>query len=137
MRLTLAVLTAALLWASALFAQPSIPPLSSTAVEGSHVFCKGPCKLYSLSVTSGASAGYVMVFDLAADPSDGALSTAPKYCWNWPAATGQGYLWPLGNENGPPSGAQFYNGLVLVYSTGANCLAKTESATAFFTVQVQ
>lgn len=118
-------------------AQSSIPPISSSAIEGSHVFCQGACKLYSLSVTSGASAGFVMVFDTNADPANGTLTSPPKYCWNWPASTGQGYLWPLGNINGPPSGAQFVKGLTVVYSTGADCLNKTESATAFFTVQVQ
>lgn len=110
-------------------AQTAIIPIGSSAVEGSHVFCTAPCKLYTLSVTSGASAGFVEVFNLPADPADGALTKPPTYCWNWPANTGQGYTWPVG--------AQFLSGLTVVYSTGADCLHKTESATAFFTVQVQ
>jgi hypothetical protein len=110
-------------------AQTAYPPLASQAVEGSHVFCLAPCKLYTLSVTSGASSGYVMVFDAATVPADGTVSPGPAYCWNWPASTGQGFTWPFG--------VQFRNGMTVVYSTGADCLHKTLSATAFFTVQVQ
>ena len=121
-------------------AQTILAPVSSTAIEGSHIFCTGPCKLYSSSVTTGASAGYLMIFDANSVPADGALSAAnaPKYCWNFPANTGAGYTWPLGSgPNAAPSGSQFLKGLVTVFSTGADCLHKTLSATAFFTVQVQ
>jgi hypothetical protein len=76
-----------------------------------------------------------MLFDANAVPADGAVK--PVYCWNWPASTGQGFSWPISAVNGPPAGAQFYHGLVVVYSTGANCTTKTISNTAFFTVQVQ
>jgi hypothetical protein len=111
-------------------AQQAIIPSSSNVIEGSHIFCTSTCKLYTLSVTSGASAGYVEVFNLNFDPADGSLSSnPPAYCWNWPASTGQGFQWPVG--------AQFTAGMTVVYSTGADCLHKTESATAFFTVQVQ
>jgi hypothetical protein len=120
-------------------AQSILVPQSSTAIEGSHVFCQGPCKLYSASVTTGSTAGFFMIFDANSVPADGALVTAPKYCWNFPASTGQGYTWLIdgGNRSDAPSGAQFLNGLTVVFSTGADCLHKTLSATAFFTVQVQ
>ena|ERR1700761_7178599 len=133
------IVTLSLLLPIAAKAQPILPPQSSSAIEGSHVFCTGPCKLYSASVTTGASAGYFMIFDANSVPADGALVTAPKYCWNFPASTGQGYTWQIdgGNRADAPSGAQFLNGLTVVFSTGADCLHKTLSATAFFTVQVQ
>jgi hypothetical protein len=118
------------LLAATAHAQSVLPPMSSAAIEGSHIFCLGPCKLYTVSATSGASAGFVEIFNQATDPADGSLSgNPPVYCWNWPASTGQGYSWALG--------AQFTKGMTVVYSTGADCLHKTESATAFFTVQVQ
>ena len=110
-------------------AQTSIQALSSSAIEASHVFCTGPCKLFTTSLTTGASSGFFMVFDASSVPADGSLTTAPIYCWAWPANTGQGYTWPVG--------VQTSKGLVAVFSTGANCLTKTGSATAFFSAQVQ
>jgi hypothetical protein len=119
------------LWAPVAMAQPFIPATASTQIEGSHVFCKGPCKLFTGSLTSGASAGFWMVFNLNFDPPDGTLPIlqAPKYCWPWQANTGNGYSWPIG--------VQFTIGMTFVFSTGADCLHKQESATAFFTAQVQ
>lgn len=122
-------LMSVLLWVTSAMAQDAAIPISSSAIEGSHVFCSGACKLFTLSVTSGAAVGFVEVFNLNADPPDGALTKPPAYCWNWPASTGQGFTWAVG--------AQFLSGLTVVYSTGADCLHKTESATAFFTVQIQ
>jgi hypothetical protein len=111
-------------------AQPFLGPVSSNAIEGSHVFCSVTCKLFTASLTNESTAGYWMIFDSASDPADGTLTTAPKYCWYWPASQSNGWSWPLG-------GAQFFKGVVFVYSTGADCLHKTESATAFFTAQTQ
>lgn len=110
-------------------AQQALSPSSSGAIEGSHVFCTSACKLYTASLTTGASAGFWMLFDANSVPADGLLTTAPRYCWTWAASTGAGYTWP--------GGAQFQSGLVAVFSTGLDCLHKTASATAFFTVQVQ
>jgi hypothetical protein len=86
--------------------------------------------MYTASLTTGASSGFWMVFDAAAAPADGALRVAPKYCWPWPANTGGGWAWPNG-------GIPFQNGLTMVFSTGADCLHKTGSQTAFWSVQVQ
>lgn len=110
-------------------AQSAIAPVSSLAIEGSHIFCKAACKLYTASLTTEASSGFWMIFNTAFDPADGALSVPPLYCWQWPANYGYGYTWP--------NGAQFSAGMTMVFSTGANCLTKTESATAFFVVQMQ
>jgi hypothetical protein len=130
MRVSLAIAVVCLGLVTQVAAQPAaVTPVNSLVIEGSHTFCGGACKLYTLSVTSGSSAGFVEVFNLNFDPSDGALTQPPTYCWNWPASTGQGYTWAIG--------AQFTAGMTVVYSTGADCLHKTESATAFFTVQIQ
>jgi hypothetical protein len=103
-------------------AQPLAPPVSSAAVESSHVFCQAECSLWSASITTAASAGLWMVFDAAAAPADGAV--APKYCWEVPATSSRDFA--------PPTGARFQVGLVFVFSTGSSCVTKAASATAFF-----
>ena len=124
--------------ALALAQTPPSYTISSTAIEGSHIFCsQGGCRLWSLTVTTNASAGYLLVFDSSTDPADGALSppsaggpgTTPAYCYAWPAGYSANISWP--------SAVQFRRGLTAVFSTGADCVHKTESATAFFTAQVQ
>lgn len=138
MILRLFVFLALLLAGASARAQGVIIPQSSTAIEGSHIFCTAQCKIFSMSLTTGSSAGYLMLFDLNSVPADGALVTAPRYCWYFPATSSVGYTWPLGGPGAQAAqGAQFVNGLTLVFSTGADCLHKTLSATAFFTVQVQ
>ena len=121
----------------------SLIPNSSRVIEGSHVFCTAACKLFSASLTTGASSGFLMIFDSPSDPPDGPLvnpakgakQASPKYCWPFPSATGQSYSW--GSLGAPWGGAQFQTGMVIVFSTGSDCLHKTESATAFFTVQIE
>jgi hypothetical protein len=130
---------AVLLSGNAAFSQtttPILPTVSSTAIEGSHTFCTAQCKLWTLTVTSGSVAGFVLVFNLSTDPADGSLSpptpgapaTTPAYCYPWPANYSGSISFP---------GTQFTNGLTVSYSTGANCVTKTESSTAFFAAQVQ
>lgn len=52
---------------------------SSTAAEGSRVLCAGPCSVGGLQVNSGASAGWVMIFNATAAPSDGAVVPVKWY----------------------------------------------------------
>jgi hypothetical protein len=84
-------------------------------------------KLNSFSATSGASAGFVLVFDATAAPSDGTVT--PKNCYELPANTTLGVSW--GDYPEP-----FTTGIVLVFST-TGCFIKTISNTAFFSVQAQ
>jgi len=83
--------------------------------------------LYGFSATSGASAGYVLIFDAAAAPSDGTVT--PKFCYNLPANSTTGASWlsyPV----------PFQNGLVIEFSS-TGCYSATASATAFITAQVR
>jgi len=139
-----ALLTLLLLLPFAASAQNyALVPQSSLVLEGSHVFCQGTCKLYSASITTGGVGGFFMIFDAPSDPPNGALvqpvpgarQAAPKYCFPFPANFGQGYSWS--GLGAPNNGALFQTGLVLVFSVGADCMHKTESATANFTVQTQ
>ena len=57
----------------------------STAAEASHVLKASAGNLYSLAVTSGASAGYVMLFDATSAPANGAVT--PAECYYMPATS--------------------------------------------------
>lgn len=108
-------------------AQVVVPGAASTAVEGSHIFKIAGGTLWSGSITVGASAGFWMIFDSATVPADGAVT--PMYCWQVAANTSLGASWP--------AGARFGSGITMAFSTGANCVTKTVSATGFFMAQVQ
>ena len=105
-------------------AQPaSIPPVHSSVIEASHVMCRQACSLAGATITTGASSGFFMLFDATSDPSDGAV--VPVYC----LAVASGQSTSFSSQNF----GRFVNGLVFVFSTGANCVTKAESPTAFFT----
>ena len=108
-------------------------PQASAAAEASHVFGVASALqnvvLYSMTVTIGATSGYLLIFDAATAPADGAVT--PKYCY---PVTSSG-------TNGSASatwlnGALFTTGVVAVFST-TGCFSKTGSATAFFSAQVR
>lgn len=100
---------------------------NSSVAEGSRVVCSSACNLYGVSATTGATAGYVLIFDATAAPADGTVT--PKFCYSVPATSTVGASW-----NGIP--AQFATGLTVVFSS-TGCYSKTVSATAFFSVQVK
>ncbi len=93
---------------------------SATAAASASLVIPGPAYLHGINVTSGASAGYVMLFDAAAVPADGTV--APARCLPIAANTGIERTFPT------PVGMR--NGIVLVFST-TGCFSKTASATAF------
>lgn len=97
-----------------------IAPVQSSAVESNHVLRSKPGAIYGLSVTSGASAGYVLVFDATVAPADGAVT--PVFCYQLPATS------TVSVSYAPA--AAFANGAVVVFST-TGCFTKTASATAF------
>lgn len=75
---------------------PGPKPTASTAAESCHVFKASPGLVYSLGGYVG-QAGYIMVFDAAAAPADGAVT--PK-AWgyagaagNWSASYGAAGAW--------------------------------------------
>jgi len=101
--------------------------VQSTVAESSHVLKATAGSLFGFSATSGASAGYVLLFDAATAPNDGTVT--PKLCYSIPASSTTGASWidyPLA----------FNTGIVAVFST-TGCFTKTASATAFFNAQVQ
>lgn len=102
--------------------------LQSASAESSHVFKATAGNLYDLYVTIGATAGFLMVFDAASAPTDGAVT--PKDCIQVPASTTQSLF------TGGTGPEVYSTGIVAVFST-TGCFTKTASATAFFHARVQ
>ena len=103
-----------------------IAPVASAAAESSHVMKASGGVLVSASITTGASAGYLMIFDRDTAPTNGTVT--PLYCVSV-AATSSYSLptpWPIAVTNGA----------VLAFST-TGCFTLTLSATAFLSAQVQ
>lgn len=107
----------------------SIAPIVSAAAEGSHIIKATAGSLYGFDVTTGASAGVIMVFDSATVPADGAVT--PVKCYDIAATATLSLLFGL--AGGPP--LKFNNGIVIVFSTGTNCFSKAVSATAFISAE--
>lgn len=125
MRYVLALLIAT--FAIPAHAQVTTQSCNSTAIEASHICKTAKGVLDQASVTTGASAGFWMIFDSATDPADGTV--APAKCWQVAASSSLGV--------GPLLGITFNKGIVFVFSTGASCATKTESSTAWFSGQAQ
>jgi hypothetical protein len=117
-------------------AAENIQGQQSGAAEGSHIFCdatgaapvhKAPCQLRSLYITTGAVAGYLMVFNAVSAPADGAVT--PRDCIYVPA------LMTASLDLGT-TGEMYDTGVTASFST-TGCFSKTVSATAFFKARVQ
>ncbi|MGH7114716.1 MAG: hypothetical protein ACREE9_09500 [Stellaceae bacterium] len=107
--------------------EPGIVPVVSAAAEASQLIKAAPGNLYSLYVTTGASAGYVMTFNADVVPADGVVT--PVECVAAPADSTISI-----NFDGPPD---IYSiGIVAVFST-TGCFTKTASPTAFFKARAQ
>lgn len=103
-------------------ATAGITSVVSASAESNHVLKGSAGNLYGFQVTSGASAGYVMIFNATAAPGDGAVT--PIKCYVLPANSTMGASW----SQGPP--LVFSTGITVVFST-TGCFSKTASATAF------
>lgn len=101
----------------------AIAPVVSTAAESNHVLKNAAGNLYSVYATTGAAAGYLMVFNATSAPVDGAVT--PIHC----IPVGAGSTAGLSFAGGPPE--SFSTGITAVFST-TGCFTKTASATAFF-----
>jgi hypothetical protein len=99
-------------------------PVVSPAAEGSRQICATKCTVHAPYVTTGAAAGFLMIFDQASAsaPAEGAVT--PQDCIQVAANTSAGPPFPA-------SGKPYQNGALMVYST-TGCFTKTISATAFF-----
>jgi hypothetical protein len=98
-------------------------PNATGAATTSLVLATSGKKLFSWQVQAGASAGYVLIYDLPADPGNG-TGMAPKKCY---AIAANSFL-SSGMAGGPA--LQFANGIVIVFST-TGCFTETQSSTAF------
>lgn len=106
----------------------AIAPWPTTAPAASWTLKNGGGNLYGLDVTSGTVAGYVMLFDTASVPADGAVT--PVKCWPLAASSSLTQRW----NGGPP--LLFRNGIQVVFSS-TGCFTKTGSATAFVSGEIQ
>lgn len=105
-----------------------LPSIASAALESSHILKTSHGYLNGFHATSTTVAGYVLIFDSATVPADGAVTPVGCYALQGTPQT----VWDswLTYPN------VFLNGIVIVFST-TGCFTKTASATAFFNAQVQ
>jgi hypothetical protein len=119
----LAAIALSLIASPALAQSPAYTPVAPSAsptVTGSRILKPIGGVLHAINVTTGATAGYVMIFDSATVPPDGTV--APSFCI--PVAINTGithqFVTPM----------LFQSGIVMVFST-SGCFTKAISATAF------
>lgn len=103
-----------------------IVPVRSVAAEASKVFKSSAGNLYAYQVTTGASAGYVLLFNATSAPANGAVT--PVKCVVVAANS------TVGVSMNPPE--YFSTGIVAVFST-TGCFTQTTSATAMFSGDVK
>lgn len=111
-------------------AQPYVPltnVVSGTQVAG-FVVLPTPGNLWSITITTGGSAGFLMVFDSTTVPAAGAVS--PKNCWYVTQTASYSYV----NINGSLS--RYNNGIAVAFSS-TGCYTYTPSSTAFISAQAQ
>jgi hypothetical protein len=97
-----------------------------TTVAASSLIAKASAgNLYQYNVTSGASAGYVLIYNSATVPADGTVT--PVRCI--PLAANTGIEVPL-------RGSYHSAGIVLAFST-TGCFTQTLSATAFISAEIK
>lgn len=108
-----------------------LPPINSTTAESSHILCSTNCNLYGITVTIGATSGWLLLFDALAAPADGAGVTP---IWWFPVNSG-GTTGGLTASWSPGPPLRTTTGLVAVFST-TGPFTKTASATAAFSAAV-
>lgn len=115
------------LYALTLCATPAAAQMTTTnsasPVVAASLALPGPSYLHGINVTSGASAGYVMLFDSATVPADGTVAPARCLSLAANATSERSFLVPL----------SIRLGIVVVFST-TGCFTKTASPTAFIAV---
>jgi hypothetical protein len=102
-----------------------IAPVVSTALESGHVLKASAGSLFSLQFSTTSTIGWMLLFDSATVPADGAVT--PKKAWAVDQSSSSTYQWdtPL----------SFANGISIAFST-TGPFTKTASATAFFSGEV-
>lgn len=87
---------------------------TSLIVTGQHLFTG------ATAVTG--TAGFIMIWDASSEPADGVVS--PGFCYPIPAPTTSGAAASMANT---PNPVQSTNGIVVSFSTGADCFHKVAS----------
>lgn len=108
---------------------PPLTPLPSATTEASHLFKTSSGILSQLTVTIGATSGFVLVYDAVIAPANGAV--LPKGCF---PVTSNGTNGSISIRFSPPW--QFTFGVVTAFST-TGCFTQTLSTTAYFVGTVQ
>lgn len=108
-------------------ATPGITSVVSSTAESSHVLKAGAGTLYGLDVTTGAAAGYVMLFNATSAPADGAVTPIKAWVVSANSSLGVSFI------PGPP--LAFSAGITATFST-TGPFTKTASSTAFFSGEV-
>lgn len=108
-----------------------VSPSATQAAASNSVLKSGAGSLYNLTVTVGATTGWVMIFDATALPSNGATGASLKFCIpvnsdGTKGAVSMAWVTPV----------LFTTGITVGFSSTA-CNSLTASATAFFYGQVQ
>ena len=111
-------------------APPAIAPQHSTSLEAARLFnsaggAPGACTLFGFVVNATNTAGWVLLYDAAAIPVDGAV--LPVKAWQLPANTSLDW-------RGSP--IKLNNGCALVFSSSGPFF-QTSSASAAFSAEVQ
>ena len=99
---------------------------ATTAVASSFIAKASSGNVYGVGITTGAAAGYLMVFASATAPVDGAVTPAKVYAVAANSTFEKSFNPPL----------RLSAGVTLVFST-TGPFTKTASATAFLTAEVQ
>lgn len=107
-------------------ASAGVAGTATTAAASNLVGKASAGNLYSYSITTGATAGYLMIFNATSAPVDGAVT--PARCLPVAANTG------LAVQFATP--IYFSTGVTFVFST-TGCFTKTASATAFIVGDVK
>jgi hypothetical protein len=105
----------------------AVTPAACTAACAALVLKASPGIFFGAAITAGATSGYAMLFNLTADPGDGAVT--PLKC----IATAAGQTVTISPDPGAPAWIMSV-GVTLVFSS-TGCFTKTESATAYMTGQ--
>jgi len=99
----------------------AVTPIGTSAAASALVIKASAGNLYSINIVTGATAGYLLVFNATTAPADGAV--VPVKCL--PVAAN------VGLETNMRSMPEYFStGIVAVFSS-TGCFTKTASATAF------
>lgn len=106
-----------------------LTPAPTSAASGSLVVKASAGKLYSAGITTGGSAGYLLIYNATSAPADGAVT--PQACIQVDAnKTWMGDFVTAGIPE------TYTTGIVMVFST-TGCFTQTSSSTAFLRAKYQ